>query len=203
MENNSAWIRIQFNTDNQYEGSEELVKELKEICPVQVSSKWYPSACTGLELLLTLNFNLSFGAFLNNVLIPGAEFAGVCALARAIWKSFDKFLKRNEAFDFQKLEFNFDDVTLVFLNVMSYGALLKFYKELPEHMDVFNKNGIKNVSLIKLPYIEDPTEEKGKGIFREWTLEDEDKEEIFWKVIYERGLEKCFYNPNNREIVEI
>lgn len=86
---------------------------------------------------------------------------------------------------------------------MSYGALLKFYKELPEHMDVFNKNGLKNVSLIKLPYIEEPTEEKGKGIFREWTLEDEDKEEIFWKVIYERGLERCFYNPNNREIVEI
>lgn len=80
MENNSAWIRIQFNKDNQYEGSEELVKELKEICPVQVSTKWNPSACTGLELLLTLNFNLSFGAFLNNVLIPGAEFAGVCAL---------------------------------------------------------------------------------------------------------------------------
>ena len=200
MENNSAWIRIQFNTYNQYEGSDELIKELKEICPVQVSTKWYPSACTGLELLLSLNFNLSFNAFLNNVLISGTEFAGVCAIAKAIWRCFDKFLKKNEAFDFQKLELNFDDVTLVFLNVMSYGALLKFYMELPKHMDVFNKNGLKNVSMIKLPYIQDPSDEKDKKSFREWILEDEE-EEIFWKVIYERGLERCFYNPNNREIV--
>lgn len=203
MENNGIWIRIQFNDYNRLEDTEELVAGLKEICPVQVSTKWYPAACTGVEFFLALNFNLSLSAFVNNVIIPGAEFAAICKAATAVWKLFDKFLKKNESFDLQKLELTFDDITLVFHNVMSYGALLKFYKELPEHLRVLQQEKIENILTIKLPYIEEIDDETGETSFREWTLEDEDEEVIFWKVLYELGCEKCYYNPDKREVITL
>lgn len=200
MENSGTWIRIQFNTYNQYDGSDELVKELKEICPVQASTQWYPAACTGLEMLLSLNFNLSLSAFLNNVLIPGVEFAGVCAAAKAIWKCFDRFYKKNEAIEIQELELTFDDVTILFENVMSYEALKTFYHELPEHIQYLESEGIKRISKIRLPYIKGEDEE-GNMTYREWSLEDGDEEELFWKITYERGLERCLYNPQKKEVI--
>ena len=201
MESNGIWIRVQFNTNNQYEGADELVKELKQICPVQASTKWYPAACTGLEMLLSLNFNLSLSAFLNNVLIPGAEFAGICAAAKAIWNSFDKFYKKNEVIELNEFSLNFDDVTILFKNVMSYEALKKFYEELPEHLQYLDKEGVKNIREIKLPYIEEIDDETGKIGYRTWSLEDGDDEELLWKIDYERGLEKCYYNPRKKEII--
>lgn len=200
MENNGIWIRIQFNTNNQYEGADELVSELKEICPVQLSTKWYPAACTGLEFDLALNFNLTLSAFLNNVIIPGLEFAAVCKAAVAVWKCFESFYKKNEAIEIKELELTFDDVTLLFEDVMSYGALLKFYNELPDHLRYLERNEVKNISKIKLPYIKYTDEEAGKELYREWSLEDDGDEEIFWKITYERGLEKCYYNPLKKEI---
>ena len=71
MNNSGLWIRIEFNTYNQYNGADGLISELREICPVQAPTRWYPAACTGLEFVLGLNLNLSLSAFLNNVLIPG------------------------------------------------------------------------------------------------------------------------------------
>lgn len=201
MENNGIWIRIQFNTNNQYEGADELVSELKEICPVQTSTKWYPAACTGLEMLLSLNLNLSLSAFLNNVLIPGAEFAGVCAAAKAIWKSFDKFYKKNEVIELNEFSLNFDDVTILLKNVMSYGALQKFYEELPEHLRHLESDGVKNISEITLPYIEQIDDETGKISYRRWSLEDGDDEDLLWKIDYERGLEKCYYSPRKKEVI--
>ena len=201
MESNGVWIRVQFNTNNQYDGADELVSELKQICPVQSSTKWHPAACTGLEMDLTLNFNLTLSAFLNNVVIPGAEFAGVCAAAKAIWKCFDKFYKKNEAIDIQEFNLNFDDVTILFKDVMSYSALQRFYEELPEHLNYLAKEGVKNISEIKLPYIEVIDDETGKIKYRSWSLEDGDDEELLWKIDYERGLEKFYYNPRRKEIV--
>lgn len=201
MENNGVWIRIQFNLNNQYEGADKLVNELKQICPVQTSTKWYPAACTGLEMMLSLNFNLSLAAFLNNVLIPGAEFSGVCATAKAIWKCFDKFYKKNESINLQEFSLNFDDVTILFKEVMSYGALQKFYEELPGHLRNLNNKSVRNISEITLPYIEKTDEETGKISYRRWSLEDGDDEEILWKIDYECGLEKCYYNPKKKEII--
>lgn len=60
--------------------------------------------------------------------------------------------------------------------------------------------GIKNISKIRLPYIEDIDEDTGKVSYREWSLKDGDDEEIFWKIVYER-LEICFYNPRKKEVI--
>ena len=201
MVRNDIWIRIEFNTNNQYEGTDELLEELREICPVQAPTKWYPAACSGLELVLALNFNLSLTAFINNVLIPGAEFAGVGAVAKRVWKCFEKFYRRNKAIELKKLELTFDDVTLLFKNVMSHDALLKFYCDFPEHLCYLEGEGIKNICNIRLPYISEIDEATGKVSYREWSLEDGDDEVIFWMVDYERGLEKCFYNPQKREVI--
>lgn len=200
MENNGIWIKIQFNDYNQLENTDELVTELKKICPVQASTKWYPAACTGMEFLLSLNLNLSFSAFLNNVLIPGLEFAGFCKVLHAVWNCFDKFFKKNEGFDLQKLELTFDDVTLIFYNVMSYGALLRFYYDMPDHIKYLENHDIHNISLIKLPYIEYTDDETDEKSYREWSLEDGCEDELYWKIIYERGCERCYYNPNKKEI---
>ena len=201
MDNSGTWIQIQFNTYNLYDGSDELVRELKEICPVQASTKWYPAACTGFELLLSLNFNLSLSEFLNNVLIPGAQFSCVCAAAKTIWKCFDKFYKKNHAIEIHELNLTFDDVTFLFENVMSYDAMRKFYDELPEHLQHLESENIKNISEIKLPYIEEKDDETGEISYREWSLEDGDEEELFWSITYERGLERCLYNPQKKEVI--
>lgn len=200
MENNGVWIRIQFNTYNLYEGSDDLVKELKEICPVQSSTKWYPAACTGYELLLSIDFNLSLSAFINNVLIPGAEFAGVCYAAKSIWKIFDKFITKNDTIEIQELNLNFDDVTIEIESVMSYTALQKVYNDISDHLQYLESKNIKDIYKIKLPFIKD-IDDKDKPYYRKWSLEDGDDEELFWEIIYERGLERCFYNPNLKEII--
>lgn len=201
MENNGIWIRIEFNTNNQYEGTDELLKELRGICPVQASTKWYPAACTGLEFDLALNFNLTLSAFLNNVVIPGLEFAAVCKAAVAVWKCFEKFYKKNEAIEIKELELTFDDVILLFNDVMSYGALLKFYNELPDHLHYLKSKGVENIRKIKLPYIKYTDEDSGKETYREWSLEDGNEEELFWKISYERGLNSCLYNPKKKEVM--
>lgn len=201
MNNSGLWIRIEFNTYNQYEGADELISDLREICPVQAPTRWYPAACSGLEFVLGLNFNLSLSAFLNNVLIPGVEFAGVCAAAKAVWKCFERFYKKNEAIEIKELELTFDDVTILLEDVLSYGALLQLYREFPEHLRHLESEGIKNISKIRLPYIKDTDEDTGEVSYRAWSLEDSDDDEIFWKIVYELGLEICFYNPRKKEVI--
>lgn len=195
------WIRIQFNNYNQYEGSKELISELKQVCIVQDCKKWYPSACTGLELLLGLNFNLTLLEFLNNVVIPGAEFAGIVAASRKIWKAFDKFIKRNEeTFELLHLELTFDDVVIKIENRPTYGYLLNLYQQLPHHMSVFKKEGIEELSEIRLPFIEIIDEETGRQkyvVAYENTLE----ETHLWRLKYLYGCETVFYNPSKEQFV--
>ena len=201
MENSGAWIRIEFNTNNQYEGAEELVRELKETCPVQSSTRWHASYCTGLELLLSLNFNLSLTAFLNNVIIPGAQFALTCAAVKSIWKIFENFYKKNQAIQIDRLEINFDDVTIIVEYVMSYGKLVKLCQEFPEHHKILESHGIMNICKIVLPYIENEGEDADRKPYRLWSLEDDDENEIYWRIVYERGLETCFYKPSQKVII--
>lgn len=201
MQNNGIWIRIEFNTNNQYEGTDELLRELRQICPVQAPTRWYPAACTGLEFVLALNLNLSLSAFLNNVLIPGVEFAGVCAAAKRVWRCFEKFYRRNKEFEIKELELTFDDITLLLMDLTSYGALLRFYHELPGHLRRLESEGIKNISEIKVPYVQYTDEDNGEMSFREWSMDDDVDEDLYWRIVYERGLEVCFYNPQTRAVV--
>ncbi len=191
---NRIWIQIQFNNYNQYDGCEELIEELKEICPVQERKKWYPSAGTGLELLLALNFNLSLSAFLNNVFIPGLEFAGVVKAANLIWKSFDKFLKKNEEFEIHQLELTFDDVVIKVEGCPTYGMLLNLYQQLPHHLEVLKGNGLEDICEIKLPYIMNTDGEADKKTF-EVAYWDDNENEHLWRIRYNLGCETVFYKP--------
>ena len=201
MENNSIWIRIQINNYRLLEGLDELISELSELCTVQTRKEWYPASCTGCEFLVALNFNLTLEAFLNNVLIPGAELWAFTKICKKVWDTFSKFLKKNEGFDLQNLELCFNDVTVRVIGSPTYGTLVKLYQSFPHNFEILKKNEITDISEIILPYSLRKNEEEGITT-PEWAYWDTPEEEILWKIRYLLGCETCYYSPYTEEKVE-
>lgn len=200
MENNAIWIRIQINNYSLLEGQDELISELSELCIVQAKKKWYPAACTGCEFLVALNFNLTLEAFLNNVLIPGAELWAFTKICRKVWDTFSKFLKKNEGFDLQNLELCFNDVTIRVVGSPTYGTLVKLYQSFPHHFEILKKKEITEMSEIILPYTECIDEESGETTY-DWTYWDTPEEKLLWKIRYLLGCETCYYCPKKEIII--
>ena len=194
---NQVWIRIQTNNYCQLKGQDELIAELQKLCPVQDRKEWYPSFCTGLEFLLSLNFNLSLVDFLNNVLIPQAESYLLCETLKKIWHVFTEFLKKNEEYDLQRLKLTFNDVDIKVVNSPSYGELLELYKSFPRHFDILRKKDIEGISEIELPYKMEIDENENEQRF---SKSNWDEKELWWKIKYYLGCETCCYNPSTEEI---
>lgn len=197
---NKTWIRIGFNNACYLEGKDELLKELREVCPVQSRDEWLPSAFPGFELFLDINFNLNLHDFINNVVIPNAEFIGLIKVCKQIWTAFKSFLDKNEEYDFQHFNLYFDDVVIVFRGNPSYGTMMKVYQSLHHHLDVLEKNNITEISEIRFPYCEEENEKTGETEYMETYWDNEDKE-LLWKVKYMLGCETCFYNPQKESII--
>ena len=199
MENN-LWIRIEFNDYNLLQGKDELLNELREVCTVQSRNKWYPAACTGLEFLVDINFNLTLQEFVNNVIIPGFEYWVVGKAFSKIWSAFKAFLEKNKEYDIQSLKLYFNDVVITFRGSPSYGTMMKVYQSLPRHLDILQENGITEISEIRFPYCEVVDEETGEKTYKEsfWDNTDDD---LLWKVRYMLGCESCYYNPNTEKVI--
>ena len=197
---NQIWIRIEFNNDCHLQGKEELLDELREVCPVQVRNKWYPSAFPGLEFLVSLNFNLSLAEFVNNVVIPNVEFLALYKVCSKVWDAFRRFLEKNKDFDLQQLNLTYDDVVIRFKGSPNYVAMVQFYQNIGHHLQVLQNNNITDIFEISLPYAEVEDDEKGSKSIREvwWDYPDAD---LLWKIKYMLGCETCYYNPVNETIV--
>jgi len=200
MENN-VWIRITFITASQLKGEDELVNELKEICVVQSPKKHLAAFCSGFEFFTELYLNVTLEEFIKNVVITGLAWDGTRAVIAKIWEAFKKFLERNDSFDLQRLQLNFDDAVIRINGVSSYGFLLRLYQSFPHHFEVFRKNGMAEISLIRLPYIEKQDEETGR-IKMEDPDFDTPEEEYLWRVEYLNGCNVCYYKPATEEFWE-
>lgn len=200
MENN-VWIRITFITASQLKGEDELVNELKEICVVQSPKKHLAAFCSGFEFFTELYLNVTLEEFIKNVVITGLAWDGTKAVIAKIWEAFKKFLERNDSFDLQRLQLNFDDAVIRINGVSSYGFLLRLYQIFPHHFEVFRKNGMAEISLIRLPYIEKQDEETGR-IKMEDPDFDTPEEEYLWRVEYLNGCNVCYYKPATEEFWE-
>lgn len=201
MENN-VWIRLTFITASQLEGQDEFVEELKKICIVQTPKKHLPAFCSGLEFFAELYINVSLEDFIKNVVITGLAWDGTKAALANIWKSFKGFIERNhDSFDLQRLQLYFNDAIIRVNNVDSYGFLLRLYQSLPHHFDIFQKEGLEDISLISLPLVEKFDEETGRKIMDDADFETPEGEYL-WKVEYMNGCSVCYYKPATEEFVK-
>ncbi len=198
---NDIWIQLTFNSNGQLEGKEELIEELREVCVVQEHKKWYPAACTGAEFFAALNFNLTFTAFLNNVLIPGAELWAFTTACKAIWKTFSNFLKKNEGFELQILTLTFNDATIVVNETLEnhYGFLVRLFQSLPKHWAKLQELGLKNIDRIELPVL--PSDDSVDLLEKYCPEEVVTPENCLWLIRYELGLECCYYCPTMMKVV--
>ena len=196
-----VWIRLTFITASQLEGEEELVNELDEVCIVQTPKKHLPAFCSGFEFIADLYLNVTLEEFIKNVVITGLAWDGTKAVFAKIWAAFKKFLERNESFDLQRLQLNFNDAVIRINGVSSYGLLLRLYQSFPHHFEVFRKNGLTEISLIRLPYIEKKDEETGRIKMDEPDF-DTPEEEYLWRVEYLNGCDVCYYKPATGEFVD-
>ena len=65
---------------------------------------------------------------------------------------------------------------------------------------MFRKNGLTEISLIRLPYIEKKDEETGRIKMDEPDF-DTPEEEYLWRVEYLNGCDVCYYKPATEEFV--
>ena len=200
MENN-VWIRLTFITASQLEGQDEFVEKLREVCIVQTPKKHLPAFCSGFEFFAELYINVSLEEFIKNVVITGLAWDGTKAVLARIWKAFVNFVVRNqESFDLQRLKLCFNDAEIRVNGIESYGFLLRLYQSLPHHFEVFQKEGLEDISMIALPYVEKKDEETGR-----MKMDDPDfetpEEEFLWRVEYLNGCNVCYYKPATEKFI--
>jgi hypothetical protein len=198
---NDIWIQLTFNSYGNFEGKDELIEELRKVCVVQERKKWYPAACTGAEFFATLNFNLSFTAFLNNVIIPNVVFLAFIVACKAIWKAASSFLKKNKGFELQTLTLTFNDATIVVNETLEnhYGFLVRLFQSLPKHWAKLQELGLKNIDMIELPVLH--TDASVELLEKYCSEEGETPENCLWLISYELGLEHCYYSPAMMKVV--
>ena len=201
MEN--IWIQLRFNNYCTLDGKDELVKELSDICTVQVREEHYAAACTGMEFAAIVLIKGSLADFVKDMIIAGAAWDLTKKALKAVWNAFNKFVEKNERLaDLQHLELTFNDATIKINGVLEqrYGYLLKLFQSFPEHWNTLEKLGIDNISEIELPfelYKEDEDSEPG---YIDPML-DTPEEKYLWKVCYLWGCDSCYYNPYEKRLV--
>lgn len=195
--NNNIWIRIAFNNCGTFEGREDFVKELKQICVVQERDKWYPAACTGTECIVEFLLNMS----LADLIVQGLAWDALKKTCNSIWKSFNKFISSNQGIDFQKLTFSFNETTVVVNepldNLLSF--LHDLYSCLHQHWPILKQKGINNIDKIELPVM--PNDSNSDILkYVDFDIE-ETPENCMWKITYNYGLNVCYYNPVSKQII--
>lgn len=200
---NNVWIRLTFITASQLKGQDEFVEELKGICIVQTPKKYLPAFCSGFEFFAELYINVSLEEFIKNVVITGLVWDGTKAVLAKIWKAFVNFVGKNqESFELQRLKLCFNDTEIRVNGIESYGFLLRLYQSLPRHFAVFQKEGLEDISLIALPYVEKMDEETGR--MKIDTPDYETPEESFlWRVEYLNGCNVCYYKPATEKFIDV
>lgn len=198
---NKVWIRLTFITASQLEGQDEFVEELREVCIVQTPKKHLPAFCSGFEFFAELYINVTLEEFLKNVVITGLAWDGTKAVLARIWKAFKGFVEKNhDSVDLQRLKLCFNDAEIRVNGVDSYGFLLRLYQSLPHHFVVFKKDGLDDISLIALPYVEITDEETGRKKMDNPDF-DTPEEEYLWRVEYLNGCNVCYYKPATEEFI--
>lgn len=200
---NNVWIRLTFITASQLKGQDEFVEELKGICIVQTPKKYLPAFCSGFEFFAELYINVSLEEFIKNVVITGLAWDGTKAVLAKIWKAFVNFVGKNqESFELQRLKLCFNDTEIRVNGIESYGFLLRLYQSLPRHFAVFQKEGLEDISLIALPYVEKMDEETGR--MKIDTPDYETPEESFlWRVECLNGCNVCYYKPATEKFIDV
>lgn len=191
-------VRLRSYTANQLQGLDEFESDLSKMYNVQHTERWIPAFATGTELGLIFTIGSCILPFIKNVVIPGLEWDLIKDVFSALWKGLDKLSKKNDEFDIQTLELQFNDVTIKVNDVMAgnYGSLTKLFVSMYEQLQNLRKQGIEDICQIEVPFVKDDVSEEG---FRQDFAED-DFNGYWWKVTYLKGCSQCWFNPESGEI---
>lgn len=201
MENCNIWIRIDVNYYSLLEGTDELVKELKTICPVQFRKTWYPAACDGTEIFFQFFTDSVFGSFMSNVVFAGVAYDITKSIFKKVWESIWLFFERNSSILVQNIDFVFDDITICIerIDKNNYLNLALLFKEFHIHIKKLNSNGINGISYIRLPIV---GEESAIFDIPENIRSGEKFTDSIWYIKYDLECNICYYNSNKKEILE-
>ena len=89
------------------------------------------------------------------------------------------------------------------ISQLDYAYLQDTFFNMGEHIEYLNQQGINDIREISLPYVKrDEDYEDNREIYK--TSGDFAKEvDYFWKIKYADGCMKCYYNPNDKAIIEV
>ncbi|MBQ9636531.1 MAG: hypothetical protein IJV36_01375 [Prevotella sp.] len=196
----AIWLRVTFNSYSNLDKKEELLSELRKICPVQESEEWYAHACTGMEFLVELFINSPLGEFVKGIVIPGLAWDATKLALKKVNSLFASFMEKNEGFDLQRLQLSFDDVTIVVHGIESYAFLLRLYQMFPQHLPVLEKLQVTGISKIELPFVESGDVDKYGNKEYIYPPLDTPEADYLWRIIYHLGLDKCYYKPETKTL---
>lgn len=196
----NLWVKLLFNSNGTFQGKEEFIDDLQDICVVQVREKWYPAACTGYEFLAEILINVSVTDFIKDVVIAGATWDVLKMACSKIWGVFIRFVQNNEELDLQSLTLSFNDVTIVIHDALEdkNSFLISLYQCLPCHWIKLKELGVDNIIKIELPSM--PKQRDDLLGF----IDDSEKqtpENCLWLINYELGLESCYYSPRHQKLL--
>lgn len=200
IDKTNIWIRINVNSYSILEGTDDLVNELKENCPVQFRKEWHPAACEGTEIVFQFFADINLRSFLSNVVLPGVAFDITKIIFKKVWNALQRFIECNRAIDIQSLEFLFNDITISIENVgkNNYLNLIQLFQELYRHIKILESKGIKEISLIRLPVVG----EDSVGLDVQEEVKSGQKfTDCIWFVQFGLGCENCYYNSNTEDII--
>ena len=200
IDKTNIWIRINVNSYSILEGTDDLVNELKENCPVQFRKEWHPAACEGTEIIFQFFADINLRSFLSNVVLPGVAFDITKIIFKKVWNALQRFIECNRAIDIQSLEFLFNDITISIENVgkNNYLNLIQLFQELYRHIKILESKGIKEISLIRLPVV--GKESVGLDV-QEEVKSGQKFTDCIWFVQFGLGCENCYYNSNTEDII--
>lgn len=200
IDKTNIWIRINVNSYSILEGTDDLVNELKENCPVQFRKEWHPAACEGTEIIFQFFADINLRSFLSNVVLPGVAFDITKIIFKKVWNALQRFIECNRAIDIQSLEFLFNDITISIENVgkNNYLNLIQLFQELYRHIKILESKGIKEISLIRLPVVG----EDSVGLDVQEEVKSGQKfTDCIWFVQFGLGCENCYYNSSTEDII--
>lgn len=190
------WIRLEFCHHNTLKGRDEFINELREEYTVQVRDIWYPACCEGTEFVMQV---LAHIEGLKESAIYALELEIIVRCFKKMWMALSNLTKCNESY-YLTLNLEFDDVTIEFQDVYpgNYSSLLRLVSHISEHIQILKKNKIHHISHITVN-CNLPEEFKDKMSY------EFDDPNIFqksiWKVNYDLGCNKCYYNPLDKTLL--
>lgn len=194
----SIGIRIISIVPNAIEGLDEFNSELSKYYNLSSEKQWAPACGSGVAIGIIITVG---GYYINNVVIPSVLWEQSKKVFQKLWDALFRLYQRNDDnLEIEMIEFRFNDITIRVHNrdLQSYGAMLKLFQGLNEHINNLRRKGIEDVNLIELPYVKAECEEQVV-----YNCEPYDSgDEYVWKVSYLNGCSKLYYNPFSGAIEE-